>query len=109
MNAVNLEIGDKAYRLRYDFNAIADIEQQAGAGVGELFSEGKVGFNTIRLLLWGGLKWEDKGLTLQRAGMIVNEWIQQGNEIEDLMEYVQEALEKSGLFGEKKNEAGGEN
>ena len=99
MRATNIEIGGKNKRLRYDFNAVADIEVKSGKGLESLFSEQNIGLNSIRLLLWGGLKWEDPGLTIQRTGQMIQQFIEDGNELEDLMPYIEEAIDKSGLFG----------
>jgi len=97
MQSVHFEVKDKARRLRYDFNALADIEELAGIGAEELFSQKRAGFHLIRLLVWGGLKHEDKGLTVQRAGMIVKDMIEEGYTMEDVGSLVREALLKSGF------------
>ena len=104
MRATDIEIGGKNKRLRYDFNAVADIEEKSGKGLGSLFSEQNIGLYSIRLLLWGGLKWEDPGLTIQRTGQLIQQFIEDGNTLENLMPYIEEAINKSGLFsGESKN------
>jgi hypothetical protein len=102
MRYVEFEAGDKSYRLRYDFNAIADLEQQSGSGVISLFSEEKVGFHTIRMLLWAGLKWDTKGLTTEKTGDIINDFVAEGNSLEELSNYITDALQESGLFGDVK-------
>ena len=99
MRATNIEIGGKTKRLRYDFNAVADIEEKSGRGLGDLFSEQNIGLYSIRLLLWGGLKWEDPGLTVERTGQMIQEYIEDGNTLEDLIPHIEEAINKSGLFG----------
>lgn len=99
MRTTDIEIGGKNKRLRYDFNAIADIEEKSGKGIGQLFDEQSIGLYSIRVLLWGGLKWEDQGLTIQRTGKLVQQFIEDGNSLEDLIPYVEEAINKSGLFG----------
>ena len=99
MRATNIEIGGKNKRLRYDFNAVADIEEKSGKGLGSLFNEQNIGLYSMRLLLWGGLKWEDPGLTIQRTGQMIQQFIEDGNDLEDLTPYIEEAINKSGLFG----------
>ena len=89
---------DKERQLRYDFNAIADVEERAGLGIVAMFNEDRVGFHSIRLLLWGGLKWKDRGLTVDRAGTMINTYLQNGGTIEVLMEKIREALQKSGII-----------
>ncbi len=104
MRYVEFEVDGKVKKLRFDFNAIADLEQQAGSGVVNLFSEERVGFHTIRLLFWAGLRWEDNGLTMQRAGMVIKQLLEEGHSLEDLSEWISKALKLSGLFGEQKED-----
>jgi|LSQX01.3.fsa_nt_gb hypothetical protein len=97
MRGVEIELGGKSRKLRYDFNAIADIEEQAGLGIGAMFNETRVGFNSIRLLVWGGLKWQERGLTVERAGRFVGDFIRDGGTLEELMAKVHTALKQGGL------------
>ncbi len=108
MRYVEITVGDKVKKLRYDFNAIADLEQQVGSGIVKLFSEEMIGFHTIRLLFWAGLRWEDQGLTMQRAGMIIKQLLEEGHTFEDLSALVTEALKLSGLFGDGEKKDDGE-
>ncbi len=108
MRYVEITVGDKVKKLRYDFNAIADLEQQVGSGIVKLFSEEMIGFHTIRLLFWAGLRWEDQGLTMQRAGMIIKQLLEEGYTFEQLSGFVSEALKLSGLFGESDKKEDGE-
>jgi hypothetical protein len=90
---------DKPRKLRYDFNAVADIEQKADAGIGEIMSEKKIGFNVIRLMIWGGLKWEDPKLTPVQAGEILQKFLEGGGDITYISVLITKALEKSGILG----------
>ena len=56
MYSQEFELGGKTKKLRYDFNAIADVEESAGMGIAKIFSADMVGLHTIRLLIWAGLK-----------------------------------------------------
>ena len=98
MNGVEIELGGKSRRLRYDFNAIADIELKAGLGIGALFDENRAGLNSLRLLIWGGLKWQERGLTVEQAGQIVGDYLSSGGTIEELIPKVQRALQLSGVI-----------
>jgi hypothetical protein len=98
MNGTEIELGGKSRKLRYDFNAIADIEQKAGLGIGAMFDETRVGLNSVRLLVWGGLKWQERGLTIERAGQFLQDYIRDGGTIEDIMNGIHKALEQSGLI-----------
>ncbi len=106
MRYVEFEVDGKVKKLRYNFNAIADLEQQVGSGVTKLFSEEMVGFNTIRLLFWAGLRWEDPGLTMQRAGMIIEQLLSEGHSFEELSGWITDAFQLSGLIGVKEEGSG---
>ena len=100
MYSVDIEVGDKTKRLKYDFNAIADIEERAGAGIAKLFSEEMIGLHTIRLLLWAGLRHADPGITIQRAGDMIKTMLDGGQTLEGIVELMMDALNKSGIFGQ---------
>jgi hypothetical protein len=97
MRGIEIELGGKVRLLRFDFNAIADIEERAGVGIGTLLGAERVGLHAMRLLLWGGLKHEERGLTVQRVGTLVGEYIDGGGDISALGEKLAEAINASGL------------
>lgn len=102
---VEIVINDQVKLMKFDYNAIADLEEHYGLGISEIVSKKRIGFATIRALYWAGLKWKDKGITIQRAGNYINELIKEGQTFEQLMEPVKEALERSGLFKFGKTDA----
>ena len=114
MPVKTVEIGlDKLRYLRFDINAFADIEQKGGAGLEKLVGENLVGINTIRLLLWGGLKWEEPRLSLEQVGNMISQYLEGGGELQDIGNKVMEAVQHSGLVakpGKKEDvaEKGGE-
>lgn len=90
---------DRERKLRLDFNALADAEEKLGMGVGELFSETRMGFSTIRGLYWAGLRWQDKGLTIERTGKILMKCIQEEKtDLEALGKDLTEAMIAGGLM-----------
>lgn len=98
MRGTEVELGGKSRRFRFDFNAIADVEAKAGLGVAAMFGEDRVGFHPVRMLVWGGLKWQEHGLTIERAGQFVQDYINGGGTLADLMSRIHDALEASGLL-----------
>lgn len=91
-------VGNKTRRLKYDFNAIADIEESSGMGMAKIFSAEMMGLHTIRLLVWAGLKHEDPGITIQRAGMIIRDMMAEDYALDDIMVLITDALSNSGVF-----------
>jgi hypothetical protein len=84
--------------LRYNFNAIADVEERAKTGIGTLLSEERIGFNSMRYLVWAGLKWEDRGLTIERTGLMLQQYFKDGGTFELLSLIVMNALKASGVL-----------
>ena len=91
-------LDNKTRRLKYDFNAIADIEEKSGMGMAKIFSAEMMGLHIIRLLIWAGLKHEEPGITIQRAGMVIRDMMEEGYSLESIMELVVDALSNSGVF-----------
>ncbi len=58
----------------------------------------QLGVRMIRALLWAGLRWEDRGLTLERTGSLIQQYIEAGGDLEQLGEWLTEAIMASGLF-----------
>ena len=105
---VEIVINGNVKIMKFDYNAVADLEEYYGLGIAEIVSKKRIGFSTVRALYWAGLKWKDKGITIQRAGNYINELVKEGRNFEELMEPVKEALERSGLFKFSKTDAAGE-
>ena len=86
--SVPIKIGDKTYQFRYTFNSLIRLQEELGVSIGELDKifptqpeEGKEGeikmtadfLPKIRSLFWAGLVHENKDLTLEEAGDLVDE------------------------------------
>jgi hypothetical protein len=99
--SVFITLGGKERRLKYDINAAAEIEELLG-GRSLLFILGNpasAGFSVIRTLLWGGMKHAEKGLTLQRVGLFMQEYLENGGSLETISETIGEAVRRSGILG----------
>lgn len=100
---VFINIGGKSRVLRYDINAAVDIEKLLGESLlGVIGNPAKIGFRVILVLLWGGLKHAEKGLTEQRVGLWMQEYLEAGGDLEELVVDIGEAMQKSKLTGNKK-------
>jgi len=93
---------DRERHLRYDWNAIAEIEAHFGdVSFETLYADVRgVGLNKLRVLVWGGLRWEDPTLTISKTGEILSQYLDDGGDLEILFEKVTDALEAAG-FAEK--------
>lgn len=68
--------GGETYRLKFDFNALADYESIAGAAVwGALdrFAEGEATAEDLRAMLCACLQEHHAGITLRAAGRLMSE------------------------------------
>lgn len=93
---VRVELDGKEKQLKYDFNAMADFEAVMGFSLFQAMQN--MGIGTIRALYWAGLKHKDKGLTLDRTGKMLTKEFSNGQELDDLIKPVIEALEESGII-----------
>lgn len=101
--SVFINIGGKERRLRYDINAAADMEELMG-GKSLLYIMSNpiaAGFSAIRILLWGGLKHAEKGLTPQRVGLMMQEYMESGGKLEEVIGKISDAIKKSKILGDE--------
>jgi hypothetical protein len=62
---------DKKRNLRYTMNALAEIEDQLGVPLSEMGNL-KMTIKNVRIILWSGLIHEDKELTPEDVGNMVD-------------------------------------
>lgn len=86
---------------RYDLNALADFEQEVGMGFGQLMQM-KAAFAMVRALLWAGLKHEDRTLSIEYVGELVQDAMNAGATLDDLMTDAFEAAVAHGALGKQK-------
>lgn len=99
---VEIELDGKLRKLRFDFNAIADLEEYFNKGLQVILAQENIGFNTIRAFYWIGLKWQIHGLTLQTIGGYLQKELENGKDLTELVNPIVEALQRSGIIGDKK-------
>ena len=92
-----LEIKDKEYEIRYPINTLC---MMADDGIDVMnISDMKINIATIRDLFYYGLKHENKRITKNQAGDLIDDYIAEGHVFGELMDIIMEALGKS--FGSK--------
>jgi hypothetical protein len=101
---VEVELDGKQKLVKFDLNSVCEIEEYFGKGIMAMFREDQVGFNTIRILYYFGLKWKYRNVTPQIVGQWLQERMEDGANFEDLMKPVMTALEKSGVMGKVADE-----
>lgn len=95
-----LEIKGKEYELRFSINMLVEMAEQGF----DVLNIGTMNINikTIRDLFYYGLKGADKKITLAKAGQLMDDFIEDGHNFDELIEEVMKALAKS--LGTKKEE-----
>jgi hypothetical protein len=92
--------------LRFDFNAMADLEDHFDKGIAAIMDKNRIGFSTIRGLYWAGLKWKMPGLSLEKVGnMLTKKMDYEELSLAELMEPVKKAITAAGWIKQKKVEA----
>ena len=73
---IYIKLDGKDRLLRYDINSVTRIEELFGGKslITMLSNPAYFGFSLIRALLWGGLRHREKGLTLDRTGILMQEY-----------------------------------
>lgn len=92
---VKIQVGEEEKLLKFDYNAVADLEDMYDTGLFELLDEKKMGLRTIRALYWAGLKWKEPKMSLAKAGNIVEQMLVDGVDLEDLTQPIFKALQKA--------------
>ncbi len=88
---------DKVRHLKFTPNAIADAEAELNKNLLQIVQEG--GVRATRALLWAGLKWEDRGLTPEKTGKLIEGWME-SKPYAELEEIVARGLKEDGWFRE---------
>lgn len=97
---------DKERSLRYNINALADLEEITGLNIGEIALSGGMSIRIMRALLWAGLRHESKDLTLREAGNLLQKFMDNKGDFNELGEKILEAMKASGLITEDKEPEG---
>lgn len=95
-----IEINNKEYELRFNINTLCEMSEQ-GFDVMDM-STVKINMRTVRDLFYYALKGGNKKITKNQAGELMDQYIEDGHNFDDLIEIVMDALGRS--LGSKKPE-----
>jgi len=94
---------DRERKLEFTFNAISDFEITTGLSLVDM-SGNKMGFSTLRAIIWAGLKEDDETLTIKTTGEMLQKALQTGKiTLADLGKDITDALIASGILKAKKS------
>lgn len=95
-----IEINNKEYELRFNINTLCEMSEQ-GFDVMDLTNV-KINMRTVRDLFYYALKGGNKKITKNQAGELMDQFIEDGHNFDELIEIVMDALGRS--LGSKKPE-----
>ena len=94
---------DRERHLRFDFNALADLEAHLGINITNPEAFGSMGLRVVRGMLWAALLHETPGLSVRDTGDLLQEYLENGGDLAVLGAKLVEALTLAG-FGKPKTE-----
>jgi hypothetical protein len=101
---VLINLNNQDMQLKYDLNAVCELEAKANKGLFALLAEDNFGFNLLRLLTWSGLRHKNRGLTLDIVGIWLGAELVKGATFDLIFEKIMQALRESGLLGKEDEE-----
>ena len=91
---------DRERALRFDYNALCDVEPLLREELAAILKAGRMSMGDLRALIYAGMKWEDARLTLERTGELIEAAaIKDENFFATAAECVFEAIVACRLFG----------
>lgn len=77
---VDLELGERTYRLKFTFEALDRAEERLGKPI-TVINEQNVGMREIGTLFWAALLYDNPTMTYRQTTKIIDEHIDQFKEI----------------------------
>lgn len=95
-----VKINGEVHVLKFDFNAISELEEYFDKGIHSIVSEETAGFNTIRTIFWAGMLWKNPTLKVHHVGKMLEQDIEENEEFDfdGMMEIAIKALFESKAF-----------
>jgi hypothetical protein len=86
--------------LKYDFNAISELEMYYDKGIHGIVNEEVMGFNTVRNFLWAGMLWKNPNIKTYHVGKMLEREVEENDDFdfEQTLETAVEALYSSKAF-----------
>jgi hypothetical protein len=98
-DVVDFDGFDRPRKLKVDVNSISEFEDRAGFSIFDVvFNTDRLRIGTIRMLLYATMKADDKRLTPDKIGEMMNDYIVKGGDLQTLANALVEAINKSRLI-----------
>lgn len=92
---------DRERHLRFDFNALADLEAHLGINITDEEAFTSMGLRVVRGMLWAALLHETPNLGVRDTGDLLQQYLDDGGDLATLGAKLVEALTLAG-FGKAK-------
>lgn len=92
----HVELGGKAYVLKYTTNSAAEVEERSGKPFVDLFTSK---MKDIRYILWGALIEKQPETTIKDVGAIMDACYAEGMILQSISELCAEVVTSAGFFG----------
>jgi len=94
-----LKVGENEYKLRLTASAIMAIEKKLGKSLFSALENIQDNMiETITTIIWGALQPFNANFPFDKAAELFDDYIDDGNSIEDLMQEINTLFETSGFF-----------
>ena len=100
-----LTIGGEEYKLRLTAGAIMAIEKKLGMSIFTAFENIRDNMvETFITVLWGAMQPQNANFPFEKAADIFDQYIDDGNSVDDLMQEINALFEASGFFKKGQDE-----
>ncbi|MCK9591881.1 MAG: hypothetical protein M0Q91_07725 [Methanoregula sp.] len=89
---------DRLREIRFTYNALVSAQKERGLGILAMLDDNNDGPETVRALLWAGLIHEDKSLTPEKVGDLMDLYIKSGKDPAEIPKSIFKALDEHGAF-----------
>lgn len=93
MKIVPINTGDKTRNLKFGMSVVAELEKELGRPISTL--ESGISVSDLILIMFFGLKWEDKKLQLDQVGDLLDLAIEEHEGFKNVVEILLDALSSS--------------
>ena len=99
-----LTVGENEYKLRLTASSIMAVEKKLNKPIfSALETIKQSAIETITTILWGAMQPLNHGFAFEKAAELFDDYIDEGNSVEDMMQVINSVFEVSGFF--KKGQA----
>lgn len=94
-----IKLGANTYKIEFDYNAMCEIEDLCGMSVYQLaLNDKRLGLGAIRAFLKGGLSMHHPEINLTEVGVLIQDHIKTGKNLDGLINQLTLAMKQSGLL-----------